>query len=65
MEEQTVLERLVWNEPQLCQLLNLEKHQLDELRREKSLPYIKLSSRSRVFLADDVLGWLKKHRINT
>jgi hypothetical protein len=42
------------------ELLNVEQPALNKLRREEGLPYIRLSRTARVYLTDDVLGWLKK-----
>ncbi len=53
----------ILSEVDLLEKLNLEKPTLDVLRREKGLPYIRLNVKCRVYLAEDVLGWLKQHRI--
>jgi predicted DNA-binding transcriptional regulator AlpA len=43
--------------------LNLKKSELDRLRREKGLPYVKLSQRRRAYLLSDILEWARKNRI--
>ena len=53
---------LVLSEVELLEKLNIEQPSLDRLRREKDFPYIRLNIKCRVYLTDDVLGWLKKHK---
>jgi hypothetical protein len=53
------LRNQVISEVDLLELLNVEQQTLDNLRRNKGLPYIRLSSKARVYLTEDVLGWLK------
>ena len=61
MEELKVpLEQLVYSETVMLELLGIDKQTLDDLRREKGFPFVRLTTRSRVYLADEVLGWLKK-----
>ena len=52
----------VISEVDLLELLNVEQPTLDRLRREKDFPYIRLNAKCRVYLADEVLGWLKQYR---
>lgn len=54
------LEHLVYSEEALLEVLDVDKETLDTLRRDKSFPYVRLTSRHRVYLADDVLAWLNK-----
>jgi len=54
------LEHLVYSEAAMLELLGTEKETLDDLRREKGFPFVRLNTRLRVYLADEVLGWLKK-----
>ena len=61
MEEVKVpLEQLVYSEAAMLELLGVDKGTLDDLRREKGLPFVRLTTRARVYLADDVLAWLKQ-----
>ena len=60
-QEQT-LKSQVLSEVDLLELLNVEQPTLDTLRREKGLPFIRLTTKSRVYLANDVLDWLKRYR---
>ena len=61
MEEQNVaLEQLVYSEEAMLELLGVSKEVLDDLRREKGFPAVRLTTRSRVYLADEVLAWLKR-----
>jgi len=61
MEElRQTLEQLVYSEAAMLKLLGIDKKTLDDLRREKEFPFIRLTARSRVYLADEVLAWLKE-----
>ena len=61
MEELKVsLEQLVYSEEAMFELLGVDKKVLDDLRREKGFPAVRLTTRSRVYLADEVLAWLKQ-----
>ena len=61
MQELTLpLEQLVYSEAAILELLGIDKQTLDDLRREKGLPFVRLTARARVYLADEVLAWLKK-----
>ena len=61
MEEMKVpLEQLVYSEAAVFELLGIDKKTLDDLRREKGFPFVRLTARARVYLADEVLGWLKE-----
>ncbi len=60
MEEMKLpLEQLVYSEEAMLELLGIQKKTLDDLRREKDFPYVRLSARARVYLADEILAWLK------
>lgn len=61
MEDNQKLKDLVLSEVDLLELLNIEKRTLDTLRLEKGLPFIRLSSKCRVYLAEQVLDWLKQY----
>ena len=61
MEELKVpLEQLVYSEAAMLELLGVDKGTLDDLRREKGFPAVSLTTRARVYLADEVLAWLKQ-----
>ena len=53
------LEQAVWSESDLLELLGIDRKTLDYLRSEKGFPVVRLTVRSRVYLAGDVLRWLK------
>jgi len=53
------LEHLVYSEAAMLELLGIDKKTLDDLRREKDFPFARLTARARVYLADEVLAWLK------
>ena len=65
MEEHSKLSDQVMSEVSLLELLNVEQPTLDRLRREKGFPFIRLNARCRVYLADEVLEWLKHNRTGT
>jgi hypothetical protein len=58
--EQLPLEQQVWNEQFIMELLGINRKQLDYLRREKGFPCVRLGQRIRVYLADEVLGFIKQ-----
>jgi predicted DNA-binding transcriptional regulator AlpA len=55
-------ERLI-PEKELIALFGLKKSELDNLRRTRGLPYVRFSSRNRVYLLSDLLAWAKRNRI--
>jgi hypothetical protein len=55
-----ILDNQVYSEGDLLDWLDISKKTLDVLRREKHFPYVRLSSRDRVYMTDDVIAWLKK-----
>ncbi len=62
MEEMKLtVEQLVYSEAAMLELLGVDKKVLDDLRREKGFPAVRLTTRARVYLADEVLAWLKRH----
>ena len=50
----------VLSEVALLELFNVEKQTLDKLRREENLPYIRLDKFYRVYMAEEVLDWLRQ-----
>jgi predicted DNA-binding transcriptional regulator AlpA len=61
MEELKVpLEHLVYSEAAMLELLGIDKKTLDDLRRERGFPCVRLTARARVYLSDEVLAWLKQ-----
>lgn len=62
MEELRVpLEHLVYSEAAVLELLGIDKKTLDGLRRERGFPAVRLTVRSRIYLANEILAWLKEH----
>jgi hypothetical protein len=53
----------VLNENELLEILGTKKSVLDRLRYRGQFPFCKVSHSCRVYLAADVLGWLKEHRL--
>ena len=61
MEElKLTLEQLVYSEAAMIELLGIDKKTLDDLRREKGFPFVRLNAKARVYLADEVVAWLKQ-----
>lgn len=60
MQEPQRLEEAVLSEADLLELLGIDRKTLDDLRRDKSFPAVRLTTKSRVYLADEVLAWLKE-----
>jgi len=54
------LQDVIINEQSLCEILGIEVNTLSMLRRDKEFPCVYLNRKRRVYLADDVLQWLKK-----
>lgn len=54
------LEKEVWSETAIMELLDVNRKQLDRLRHEKGFPCVHLGQRTRIYLADKVLDFLKQ-----
>ena len=62
MEELRIpLEHAVYSEEAMLELLGVSKTTLDTLRLEKGFPFVRLTPKTRIYLANEVLGWLKQH----
>ena len=59
------LEAKVYSEGAMLELLGIDRKALDALRYDKDFPTVKLSARARVYLADEVLAWLKERSTRT
>ena len=59
MDNQTLAEQ-VWNEQQIMELLGVNRKQLDHLRLEKGFPCVRLGRTVRVYLANEVLAFVKE-----
>ncbi len=55
-------DRLI-SEEELLRIFSLKKQELDRLRREKGLPFVRFSSKSRGYLLSDLLEWAKRNRV--
>jgi len=55
MEEKAMNQERLITEEELLKVLGLKKPELDRLRNEKGLPYVKFSSRSWAFFLSDVM----------
>lgn len=60
--EQQPLEHLIYHEDAVLELLGVERRHLDALRIKKKLPYVSLNARRRVYLAEDLIVWLRALR---
>ena len=58
--EQQPLEQQIWNEQTIMELLGVSRKQLDYLRLEKGFPCVHLAQRVRVYLANEVLDFVKQ-----
>ena len=54
------LEDLVLSEKDLGGILGVEPKRIAYLRKEKGLPCIHITTRARVYLAEDVYQWIDK-----
>ncbi len=55
--------REIISEEKLLRILDISKDTLDKLRTQKGFPYVQLTKRNRVYLAEDVHFWLEQNRI--
>ena len=62
MNQNPTLENII-PEEELEKLLGVKKEALGVLRRDKGLPFLKISTRCRVYLENDVVEWLISRRI--
>ena len=62
MNNNQTLENIV-PEEELLKLLAVKKGALGVLRREKGFPFLKISTRCRVYLESDIVAWLIAHRV--
>jgi hypothetical protein len=53
----------VWSEAYVMELLGIKRKQLDYLRFSKDFPYVKIGA-TRIYLAEDVVKYIKDHRRN-
>ena len=53
----------VLTEKDLCELLGMNKDQIGDLRRNKGLPFIKLTERNRLYLESDVMEFFQGLRV--
>ncbi|TET42783.1 MAG: hypothetical protein E3J66_03005 [Dehalococcoidia bacterium] len=58
--EQQPLEQEIWNEQAIMELLGINRKQLDHLRLEKGFPCVRLGRTVRVYLANEVLDFVKQ-----
>jgi len=54
----------IMNTDQICQAFGISKSTLNNWRKEKGLPYIKVGRTVR-YDFDAVVGWLKKHEVTS
>ena len=65
MSNETQKETLqnVLTEKDLCELLGMNKNQIGNLRRAKSLPFVKLSNASRLYFESDLIEFFRSQRM--
>ena len=56
------LEKQIWSEQAMMELLGVSRKQLDNLRLEKGLPCVHLNRKVRIYFADEVMEFLKAIR---
>ena len=56
------LEQEVYPEGELLEALGLRKELLDELRRTKGFPFVRINVRKRLYLRGAVLKWLEENQ---
>ena len=49
-------------EKEVCDYFGLKKKALGILRREKDLPYVRISATQRVYFENDLIDWLLERR---
>lgn len=54
---------VLFSETSILKLFELKKSELARLRRKRGLPYVKLSSKCRVYLFSDLLTWATENRV--
>jgi len=59
MRENFQLNQEVWGEADLCELLVINKASLAGLRNTKGLPYVRVNTRCRVYLASSIFERLE------
>ena len=57
------LEQEVYPEGALLEALGLQKEVLDQLRRDKGFPFVRINMRKRLYLASEVLNWLQENQM--
>ena len=62
-EDQTNPLNEILTEQELIDLLGIKKDFLSRLRREKQFPFCKISETQRVYLARDVVDYIKSKRM--
>jgi hypothetical protein len=50
-------------EKELIDLLGIKKEFLDQLRRNHKLPFCKISTTKRVYLVEDIVGFVRDRRM--
>ncbi len=58
------VERLI-SEMDLLKLLGLKRSELDKMRRDRGLPYVKLSQRTSAYFISDILEWGRNNRVTS
>jgi predicted DNA-binding transcriptional regulator AlpA len=53
----------ILTEKELLELLGVKRSQLDRLRLKQHLPFCKISDRTRIYLARDVVEYIKGQRM--
>ena len=62
---ESLLEGEVWAEDEVANLLGVNRYTIRDLRDNKEFPFIRITSRARVYLESSVLKWLRSHESNS
>jgi len=64
MQTRMMLEGMI-TEEELMSILGISKpEELEHLRNERHMPYVRLNSRRRVYLERDIMAWFDRNREN-
>jgi len=52
-----------YSEDEICAFLNMNKAGLARLRKEKGLPFVRVTRNQRIFLHSELLAWFQKNNM--
>ena len=60
-DQQDTLQNIL-TEDEVLKLTGFKKSQLAEMRNKKQLPFLRISTKSRLYLERDLVAWVKRSR---